>query len=222
MVRKIIPFAAVVGVLSLALLPEPADAGGWSWLGNCDTERVTSFWEEDIAGNRMRGSGTVCKTPFGLWSTLGVRGLTPGNAYTVWWVYIDRPEDCAGQPLPSPDVIPFPEPPGYAGKCGLADFFTPDASGEFINPLAVFGRMDAIVAKSARRARFAGDFRDFAPRAGSQVWMFVFGHGPADTEDRRELARQLLTPEDPGTGAPHLGIEGRPFGYPAGVVVFEM
>lgn len=49
----------------------------------------------------------------------------------------------------------------------------------------------------------------------------MFGHGAADTNDKRQLARQLLTPEDPGAGVPHLGIEGRPFGYPAGVVVVE-
>lgn len=68
----------------------------------------------------------------------------------------------------------------------------------------------------------SNSLRDFTPAAGSQVWMFIFGRGPADTSDRRQLARQLLTPEDPGSGAPHLGIEGRPFGNPAGVVVFDI
>lgn len=148
--------------------------------------------------------------------------LAPGNAYTVWWVYIDDPASCANFPLPSPDVIPFPETEDYAGPCGLADFFTPDPSEEFLNPLAVFGRMDSVIAAHKRKTRFAGDLRGFTPSSGSQVWMFLFGHGPADESDKRQLARQLLTPEDPSSGVPHLGIEGRPHGYPAGVVVFDI
>jgi len=189
---------------------------------NCDTESLTSFWEEDVGGKKLSGRGTVCATRSGLWSTMKVRGLTEGNAYTVWWVYIDDAASCANFPLPSPDVLPFPEPAGFAGGCGLADFFTPDISGEFPNPLAVFGRMDSVVAGHGRKTRFAGDLRSFTPSSGSQVWLFIFGHGPADQSDKRQLARQLLTPEDPLSGAPHLGITGRPYGYPAGVVVVDI
>lgn len=196
-----------------------AHAGGF-W--NCDSSSLTSFWEKDVGGNELSGKGTVCVTEFGLWSSMKVRGLTAGNAYTTWWVYIDDAESCANFPLPVPEVIPFPEPENFAGPCGLADFFTQDPSGEFLNPLAVFGRMDSAIAGQHRKTRFAGDLRDFTPSSGSQVWLFIFGHGPADQSDKRQLARQLLTPEDPGSGAPHLGIEGRPYGYPAGVVVIDI
>lgn len=193
---------------------------GWNW--NCNRERVIDFWGEAIEGNELSGRGLVCATPLGLWSTLSVHGLTAGNAYTVWWVYIDKPNECAGTPLPSPEVIPFPEPVNYAGRCGLADFFTPSPSGDFLDPLAVFGRMDSVVAGHQRRTRFAGDLRSFRPSPGSQIWLFVFGHGPAADMDNRQLARQLLTPEDPASGTPHVGIQDRPFGYPAAVSVFTM
>ena len=200
---------------------ERAHASGiWNW--NCEQNSLVDFWGAEIEGSELSGRGTVCATPLGLWSTMSVRGLTPGNAYTVWWVYIDDPASCANFPLPAPDVVPFPEPADYAGPCGLADFFTMDASGQYLNPLAVFGRMDSVVAGKRHRTRFAGDLRSFVPSPGSQVWLFIFGHGAADNSDKRQLARQLLTPEDPGTGAPHLGIEGSPFGYPAGVVVVNM
>ncbi len=214
--------AIALSLLAVQLIPaEQAHASGpWSW--NCERDSLVDFWGAEIEGSELSGKGTVCATPLGLWSTLSVRGLTPGNAYTVWWVYVDDPESCAGSPLPAPDVVPFPEPPEYAESCGLADFFTMDESGQFLNPLAVFGRMDSVVAGDGYRTRFAGDLRSFVPSEGSQVWLFVFGHGPADYSDKRQLARQLLTPEDPSAGAPHLGIEGRPFGYPAGVVVVEM
>ena len=211
--------------LAIALITvvpaKPAQAaGGWYW--DCDSESITSFWEEPIVGNELRGRATLCRTSEGMWSLMKVRGLTPGNAYTVWWVYIDDPKSCANFPLPTPDPIPFPEPEGFATPCGLADFLTPDPSGEFLNPLAVFGRMDSLVAENQLRTRFTGDFSSFEPSPGSQVWMLVVGHGPADMSDKRQLARQLLTPEDPVSGTPHVGIEGRPYGYPAAVAVFKI
>ena len=221
-----IKYSTVVAIFCATLLQAlpatPAHAGGqWKW--NCQTERLTSFWEKDIGGNELSGKGTICATPYGLWSTLSVRGLTRGNSYTTWWVYIDDADACANFPLtPENSEVPFAEPEGYAGRCGLADFFTESESGDFLDPLAVFGRMDSVIAKRKYRTRFAGDLRHFVPSPGSQIWMFVFGHGPADTTDKRQLARQLLTPEDPASGAPHLGIAGRPFGYPAGVVVIRV
>ena len=222
MITRYIAVGIACSLLVIALVPAgPAHADG-QWFWNCESDPLVDFWGAEIEGSELSGRGTVCATPLGLWSTMSVRGLTPGNAYTVWWVYIDDPDACADFPLPSPDVIPFPEPENYAGRCGLADFFTPDESGEFLNPLAVFGRMDSVVAGNSRHTRFAGDLRSLSPSSGSQVWLFIFGHGAADDSDKRQLARQLLTPEDPGAGAPHLGIEGSPFGYPAGVVVLEM
>ena len=50
------------------------------------------------------------------------------------------------------------------------------------------------------------------------VWFLVFGHGAADMTDGRRLARQLLTPEDPSIGTPHLGVT--PDGYPVANALF--
>jgi hypothetical protein len=225
--NKLISIVGAVLVAALLhLVPGSAAHASGTWYWQCDSQPLTEFWEEEIAGNDLSGRGTVCATPLGLWSTMKVRGLTAGNAYTVWWVYIDDRDSCANFPLtPANSPVPFDEPVGYAGPCGLADFFTEDTDNmgnTFLNPLAVFGRMDAVVAGSKHHTRFAGDMRSFKPSPGSQIWMFIFGHGPAADSDNRHLARQLLTPEDPGTGAPHLGIEGRAYGYPAGVVVIDI
>ncbi|MEO1245623.1 MAG: hypothetical protein AAFX56_08045 [Pseudomonadota bacterium] len=213
----------LAGVLVLAVVCSGSANAGERNSWQCEREPLTSFWEQDIAGHELSGRGKVCASKHGVLSHMRVRGLTPGNAYTVWWVYIDNPDSCAGIRLtPENSEVPFAEPSGYAGRCGLADFFTPNEAGDGLDPLAVFGRMDSAVAENARRTWFVGDLRGLTPSPGSQVWMLVFGHGPADVGDGRQLARQLLTPEDPGTGAPHLGIEGRPYGYPAGVVVVDM
>lgn len=220
----------LLSALILALTPaKQAEASGnWHWA--CDSQPVTSFWEADLGLNTLTGHGSLCYTQDTLWSSLRVKGLTAGNAYTVWWVYIDDPESCVNFPLQpngTPEGVPFPEPEGYAGKCGLADFFTFNQAEGILDPLAVFGRMDSVVAEDNRWTRrygthFSGELRGLSPSPGSQVWMFVFGHGPADYSDKRQLARQMLTPEDPLSGVPHVGIEGRRYGYPAAVSVINI
>lgn len=143
------------------------------------------------------GSAQLCISPRGIKAKMKVRQLVPGDAYTVWWVYFDDPSACA---------IP--------GQCG-----DPDFGGD--NPLAVFGRMDSIVAPGNGRVILSGQVRGMRPSSGAQIELLMFGHGPVDETDGRHLARQLLTPEDPAAGAPHLGnnVDG-PLGFPAAVVRF--
>jgi hypothetical protein len=198
---------AVFGVCSPV---DEARAGGY-W--NCDTKPVVDLLESALTGSEPSGQGTVCVTWSGLSSKIWVRGLTEGFAYTVWWVYIDDKELCAGP------IAPF-EPPGYAGPCGFGDFF--DFVNEPANPLAVFGRMDSAIPGHKGWTRFSGDLRGMKPSPGSQVWLLIFGHGPADMDDGQRLARQLLTPEDPGAGAPHLGIDGTMNSWPSSVVVIDI
>ncbi len=134
------------------------------------------------------GSARLCVAPSNLKARMRVRGLVPGEAYTVWWIYIDDPTQCDG-------------------VCGFETF-----GGD--NPLAVFGRLDSIVAPASGRATFSSELRGMRASPGAEVWFLVFGHGAA--VEGRELARQLLTPEDPSAGTPHLGniIDG-PLGFPA-------
>ena len=83
--------------------------------------------------------------------------------------------------------------------------------------------MDSVVPHRDGSIRFSGNLRSFVPSSGSQVWLWIFGHGPADENDNKHRARQLLTPEDPTAGIPHLGnIVDGPRGYPAGVAVFDI
>ena len=147
----------------------------------------------------VQGEGKLCIANDGLRARMQVQELTLGDAYTVWWTYIDDPSLCA---------IP--------GECGNEAFV-----GD--NPLGVFGRMDSVVASGKMNESFSGTVRGFQPSSGSQVWYFLFGHGPADMGDKRHLARQLLTPEDPTAGIPHLGnnVDG-PLGFPVGVVIFNI
>ena len=207
--------------LTLLTLPAQAVRADDHDRSYCDTEPLSNLWEPNILGNTLTGKGKVCVTPQGLKSNMTVRGLTPGFAYTVWWVYIDRPDLCVPVWL-DPPAVPFPEPRNYAGACSFVDFFTFDQGAGILDPLVVFGRMDSAIPKEDGVTRFSGTLNGMKPSPGSQIWMLVFGHGPADMSDGRQLARQLLTPEDPLSGIPHLGIEGRPFGYPSNVVVITV
>jgi DNA-binding CsgD family transcriptional regulator len=60
----------------------------------------------------------------------------------------------------------------------------------------------ALVAGGDGAGTFAGTFRDLRLSHGAEVHLPIFGHGAASTEDNRALARQLLTPQEPGLGAP--------------------
>ncbi len=177
-------------VLIALFVVEPAHARG-----SCSTQAVedVEIFTPDLEAP-LSGASVLCVTHRGLRGSMRVNGVTPGYAYTVWWVYIDKPGGCNG-----------------FAEC-LATFFGED-------PLAVFGRMDSGVARRSR-IWFSDRLDDMQVRSGSQVWMLMFGHLAADDEDLRQRARQLLTPEDPGAGAPHLGVAAR--GYPAAIAIYEI
>lgn len=166
-----------------------------------DIEHSCSF--EAIKAQELekaRGLGLMCRTRHGVRAWLYVKSLVPGDAYTVWWVYFDDPTQCADLGGDCEDV-------GFGGN----------------KPLGVFGRMDSSIAPHNGKLRFSGRIGGFKPSSGAQIWLWLFGHVPADTIDGRSMARRLLTPELPGAGAPHLGnmVDGE-LGFPAAVVKFDI
>ena len=173
----------------------------------CSNEPVKAV---PLIETSAKGHARLCERTSDLRSKMTLKGLTPGHAYTTWWVYIDDPSQCAGTtPLP----LPFTK-----GKspCDFDDF-----TGD--KPLVVFGRMASGVSPRRGVLHLSGDFGGMQPSSGSEVWLFTFGHGPANLSDGAALARQLLTPEDPSAGAPHLGnsVDGL-LGFPAAVAVFKI
>jgi hypothetical protein len=148
----------------------------------------------------VTGWAKLCVTHKGLLGWMSVRDLVPGDAYTVWWIYFDDPSLCA-----------------TPGACGAdSDFAGPD-------PISVFGRLDSTVANEIGRTHFFGHVGGMEPSSGSQIWMLILGHDAADYGDPVHLARQLLTPEDPAAGAPHLGIVAHGAHFtPAALAVFDV
>jgi hypothetical protein len=149
-----------------------------------------------IAESGVTGSAMVCIGDGGVRAQVATSNLATDNAYTAWFVYIDQPSKCKTQPCTPPD-----------------------ATGE--DPVAVVGRMDALVADSSGAGAFEGDFRGLRVSSGSEVHVPIYGHGPVSTDDYRARARQLLTPEDPLLGAPGLGVPAaHPNAGPVAVAIF--
>ncbi|HEX4771912.1 MAG TPA: hypothetical protein VH351_13825 [Bryobacteraceae bacterium] len=144
---------------------------------DCDSMRVKlTVFDPSISGH-----AEICFGHTGVSAEVRAAGLVPDDAYTVWFAYIDNPALC--------------QTPG----CGDSDWVGP-------NPPLVFGRLDSGVAHRRGVLSFAGSVRGLKLSPGSIVWLVMVGHGQANMTDYRLRARQLLTPQDPGLGAPGLGV----------------
>ena len=157
------------------------------------------------------GEATLCINDRGVHT--GVSGdieakhLQPSHAYTVWFFYWDDPSQCE---------TPF--------MCGSAlDFFGDATQQPPVLPLVVFGRFDSAVGPADGEEDFEGRVRGLRLSRGSLVWLLIVGHGEVDANDPSHRARQLLTPEDPNAGAPHLGNVVDGFrGPPAAIAIFQL
>jgi len=161
-----------------------------------------------LSGAAVQGSATLCVNTEGVRAKIKTKQLTSGNAYTVWFAYIDKASLCSGGP----------------GVCGPEDFGVTNGVGDpSANPLGTFGRLDSTVADKNGKEIFSGRIGGLRFSSGSQVWLLLYSHGPADTSDNRSRARQLLTPEDPAAGPPHLGnvVDGPGF-TPNAIAVFNI
>ncbi len=184
--------AFAMAVVLLSPLKASAEDGSHGFVYSCMHDAIEAQEVEDA-----EGLGVVCVTRRGVRAWFNVRNLVPGDAYTLWWVYFDDPMQCL-----------------VSGECAGGDF-----RGD--NPLSVFGRMDSSIGPHSGKLRLSGRIGGFTPSNGAQIWLWLFGHGPADTESGRHLARQLLTPELPAAGAPHLGnVDDGTLGFPAAVAKF--
>lgn len=187
-----IRLAAIAALLTLTTSTPPVMAAG-----QCRTEDVRPVMPEN--GSSVSGRAVLVVNDTGADVLMHAENLTPGVAYTVWFVYFDDTSRC---------LVP--------NQCAPADLTMPAS-----NPEGVFGRMDSAVAGDNGELTFHAKLRDFRVSPGSAVHLALFAHGPASTTDNQERARQLLTPEAPGLGAPGLGL-GTQKGFLVGAAIFDI
>ena len=146
----------------------------------------------------VTGSAKVCISARGVHTRITAQNLTPGNPYTVWFVYFDNPQNCLNP-----------------GHCTPADTTTPLA-----DPEGVLGRYDSTIAAGSQ-GTFSGHV-GLIPSSGSEIHLPIFAHGSL-SPDGHLRARQLLTPQDPSLGAPGLGTSSDGTkGSPVAVAVFHI
>ena len=163
----------------------------------CKTVQVQPVGAQN--GSSLSGHGMLVVNDEQVHVLVQAENLTPGTAYTAWIIYFDDTDKC---------LVPH--------HCGPPDLTAPAS-----DPEGVFGRMDAGIAGADGRLTFKISMSSFRVSAGSAVHVAIFNHGPANTTDNRARARQLLTPEAPGLGAPGLGV-GTQRGFLAGFVTFDI
>lgn len=132
------------------------------------------------SGTVAGSTGTLTRTATGIASTVSTSNLSPGAAYTMWWVIFNNPEFCVG-------------------GCGEDDFFNPTvnasaffADGEVIG-LNGLGNFSAQVGigqlPNPNQVLFGNGL--FNPLT-AEVWNVVRDHGPASS-DLALLNAQLTT-----------------------------
>jgi len=134
----------------------------------------------------VAGTAYLCTTKTGVTAEIRATDLTPGDVYTVWFVYIDSAAQCATD--------------GMAKCIGIN---LPDDV-----PDAAFGRLGDAIAAANGKATIVGTVTGLQQSVGSQVMYLLKGHGTASTSDNLARARQVLTAEDATVGSPGLGIVG--------------
>jgi hypothetical protein len=189
-----IKLAALAALLTMSLTTSTPAAMA---AGRCRTEDVRRLIPQN--GSSVSGRAVLVLNNTRTDVLMHAENLTPGVAYTVWFIYFDDTSRC---------LIPH--------HCAPADLTMPASE-----PEGVFGRMDTAVAGDDGELTFNATLRDFQISAGSAVHLALFAHGPASTTDNQERARQLLTPEAPGLGAPGLGL-GTQKGFAVGVATFDI
>ncbi len=189
--RSRIAIAALAGLFLAVLAPQVMAAK------ECNTDETQPVVSKN--GSSISGHGTLVIDKDGADVRVVAKNLTPGVAYTAWFIYFNDTSQC---------LVPF--------QCAPPDLTTP-----LDNPTGVFGRMDAGVAGANGQLTFKGALRDFRVVAGSAVHIALFAHGPANATDGRERARQLLTPEAPALGSPGLGV-GAQNGFLVAAAVFDI
>lgn len=132
----------------------------------------------------VTGNAYLCTDKGGVTAEIDAKGLTPGDAYTFWFVYVDNAAQCAAD--------------GMAKCVGIN---LPDDV-----PDGAFGRLGDIIAPSNGKGMIEGKVPGLQQSVGSQVMYLLKGHGAANPTDNLARARQLLTPEDATVGSPNLGI----------------
>ncbi|MDX1400699.1 MAG: hypothetical protein R3245_02155 [Kiloniellales bacterium] len=130
-VRRLGPLC-VVATLALLLQPlGPAASGG--------SDKVVNIYHKEVETHPSQGDIRVIEgatailsaSEKGIFASISTKELVPGNAYTLWFVAINAPENCENSPCKGSDVLKLSE--KTQSDVGYGDGLVagPDGKGEF-------------------------------------------------------------------------------------------
>lgn len=95
---------AMVGAVGLLLV---AVLGGTALAESADRQSVGVNWhpQSGSSGPVEGASASLVRNDNGISYQFHASQLTPGNAYTLWLVVIDHPENCQGEACAGPDFV---------------------------------------------------------------------------------------------------------------------
>jgi hypothetical protein len=90
-----------ITVLAVMMIAGVAVAGGHLAPSATNTENV--YWFAD--GSDAGGTSNLTRTDGMVLAVVEAEGLTPGNAYTLWWVVFNDPGDCSAPGCGEDDIF---------------------------------------------------------------------------------------------------------------------
>jgi hypothetical protein len=162
---QLAPFVAASAILTLAVLAAGLVLPGVKPLSAAEGTTCRVIEIEPIAP--VVGEGHLCRDADGVQARISASNLSPGTAYTGWFVYFDRPVACVALP------------------CGMRDMIG-------VDPQGVAARIASIIAPNDGRGVLSTDFHGVRLSRGSQVSLLLARLGPPSELNNRTGARQLL------------------------------
>ena len=119
------------------------------------------------------GTSKVVRTKHGITAQIKTTGLTAGHAMTMWIIFFNNPDACAG------DVCD----PAVDGANAEAGFDFHYASGHVVNgnKTTLSGHLRAGETSTSGGVEVGGSAVPLLNPFGAQVWLAVHSHGPAQT-----------------------------------------
>lgn len=178
-VKSLATFTLLVGWLAVqSVLPAQAD------LSKSSSRPLRTIPD----GTTIPGTGSLLvRNQNGVFMTLHTAGLTPGNAYTVWWVIFNKPNKCSGGECGPDDFVPGNPAEisvlfaagQVAGVDGTADFSSYRAVGDISDPCSCVPPL------------FIG--AGLQKPMSAVIHLVVHSHGPAILNDPALLQEQIST-----------------------------
>ncbi len=146
-------------------------------------EIEANVYTKDVSTHRSQGdvrpvegaTATLVTTKDGAWASFDTRELTPGNAYTLWFAAINRPDACEDAPCMAPDVLKRSD--EVQSDIGYGDGLItgPDGTGQFVTYRST---------GDLPKAWFGNGLQE--PQ-GAEIHLVIQDHGPLIAGMEREM-----------------------------------